>query len=213
MEANYLIEFRYHGYAKKYLKSLVNEVDSKFKLKNKKVFPHITMFGPFHTNHQREVINTFKKVCSRHNKIPFRLKGFSNFNKRVIYSEIFPSPELIKIRQEVAKELNKLKSFFIFKKVKTIGISDFEKKFYFHSTIAMNLGPKFDKVWNYLRKKKSSKISQHLLRLTLLRNGKILYEYDFLQKKLLNRRNSLSKNEWERTINKLKQKRWLDDID
>lgn len=46
-------------------------------------------------------------------------------------------------------------------------------------------------------------INQRLLRVTLLKNGKILYEYDFLQRKLFNRNQSLNRKIWKETINKL----------
>jgi len=42
---HYLIEFRFHGYAKKYLKRLIFGVSKKFKVKGvtrKRVVPHIT---------------------------------------------------------------------------------------------------------------------------------------------------------------------------
>ena len=77
--------------------------------------------------------------------------------------------------------------------------------FAFHSTIAFkDIDNKFDKIWNYISKKKQKKIRQTLLRVTLLKNGKILKEYDFMQKRLLNRKEALNKGLWKKTIRILK---------
>ena len=81
--AHYLIEFRFSGYAKKYLKQNIFEVSKKFRVNgvtNKHVVPHITMFGPFNTNNEHKVISTFLDVCKKHSLISFQLKGFGNFH-------------------------------------------------------------------------------------------------------------------------------------
>jgi len=44
------------------------------------------------------------------------------------------------------------------------------------------------------------------LRITILRNGKILYEYDLMLKRLLNRRQALSKRIWKKTILRFEMK-------
>jgi calcineurin-like phosphoesterase family protein len=62
---------------------------------------------------------------------------------------------------------------------------------------------KFNDIWNYVTNQEEPQIRQTLLRATLLKKGKILGEYDFLQKKLLNRRESLSKIQLRKTINLL----------
>jgi len=206
--ANYLIEFRFSGYAKKYLKQTIFEVSKKFKVKgalNKHVVPHITMFGPFNTNNEWKVVSTFHKICKKHTLIPFELKGFGNFHNRVIFVEIIPSNELKLFRKELSKELTNMRDFFIFKTIKTKGVSDYEEHYPFHATIAFkDIQSKFNSIFNYLRSRKNPHIYQKLLRLTLLRDGKILYEYDFIQRRLLNRRDALNKLVWRKTISRLK---------
>ena len=94
---SYLIEFRFHGYAKKYLKQTIYEVSIKFRVQGaakKKVVPHITMFGPFTTNDERKVVSTLLSVSRKHHLMSFKLKGFSNFDNRVIFMDIIPSKEL-----------------------------------------------------------------------------------------------------------------------
>jgi 2'-5' RNA ligase len=209
--AHYLIEVRFSGYAKKYLKETIYEVSRKFRVKgvtHKHVVPHMTMFGPFTTNDQKKVIASFLSVCKRHNLISFQLKGFGNFENRVIFADVIPSEELRKFRRELASELTGLRNFFIFKTVKTKGITDHEDNHAFHATIAFkDIQSRFNEIFSYLNKKRHPPIYQKLMRMTLLRDGKILYEYDFPQKRLLNRSEALNKMVWRKTINLMKNGR------
>ncbi|MEW6063279.1 MAG: 2'-5' RNA ligase family protein [Nanoarchaeota archaeon] len=205
---HYLIEFRFRGYAKKYLKERIFEVAKKFRVKGvtkKHVVPHITLFGPFTTTDERKVASTFLSVCKRYDLMTFQLKGFGNFDNRVIYVDINPSEELKKFRRELSKEITGLRNFLIFRTVKTKGITDFEESHAFHATIAFkDIERKFQSILMYLKNKHVPHIDQRLLRVTLLRNGRILYEYDFLQKRAFNRREALNKHFWRKTINLLK---------
>lgn len=205
---HYLIEFRFHGYAKKFLKQTIYEVGKKFRVRGvtkKRVVPHITMFGPFQTNNERKVISEFLSVCKKHNLISFKLKGFGNFDNKVIFVEVIPSEELNNFRRELARNLTGLRDFLIFKTVETKGITDYEENHAFHATIAFkDIQNKFSGILHYLKNKRTPHIEQKLLRVTLLKNGRILYEYDFLQRKLLTRREALNRGIWRKTIGLLK---------
>jgi 2'-5' RNA ligase len=134
---NYLIEFRFQGYAKKYLKRTIFEVGKKFRVKGvtgKHVVPHITLFGPFSTRDEKKLVETFHRILKKHNLYHFNLKGFSNFEKRVIFIDILPSKELKELRRELAEELISLRSFLFFKTVKTKPF-DYKEDFSFHATI------------------------------------------------------------------------------
>ena len=52
--------------------------------------------------------------------------------------------------------------------------------------------------------KKVPHINQHLLRVTVIKNQKILCEYDLIQRRLLTRGQALNINLWHRTIELLK---------
>ncbi len=200
---HYLIEFRFHGYAKKSIKNLIHEVARKFKVKGvtrKRAIPHICLFGPFTSRNQKKVISEIVKIGENYNLVPFKIKGFNYFNNKknkVIYLDIIPSKTLKKLRKELAIRL--------FKITKTKK-HDKKRKFYFHATIAFkDIDRKFDKIWKYLKKKEEPNINQHLLRITILKDKRILYEYDLLQKKLLNRGQAKSKYIWKKTIDLLKK--------
>lgn len=201
---HYLIEFRFHGYAKKYLKRRIFEVARRFRVRGvtrKRPVPHITLVGPFETRNIKRVIRDVESVAKNYDLVNFKLKGFGYFNNpngKVIYADIEPSKELEELRWELAKRLMKyveLKEW------------DKDKKFSFHATIAFkDIDRKFPKIWRYLKSKEEPNINQHLLRITILRNDKILYEYDLMLKRLLNRRQALSKRIWKKTISTLKMK-------
>ena len=82
----------------------------------------------------------------------------------------------------------------LFSITNTSEFDDPKDDFYFHATIAMkDISDKFDKIWEYLDNL-GINFEDSCYRLTLLREGKIMYEYDLTTKRLLNRRQSLSKN-------------------
>lgn len=202
---HYLIEFRFHGYARKYAKRLAFDVAKKFKVRGvtrKKVVPHITMFGPFTTRNERKMISEVANVAKKYTLVPFTVKGYNYFNNpsnKVIYLDVEPSEELKQLRYELSNSLRKITN--------TKSSQDRKSKdnFYFHATIAFkDIDRKFDKIWRYLKKKEEPYINQHLVRITILKGRRILREYDLLQKRLLQRREALSRHMFQRTIEILK---------
>ncbi|MBI2598058.1 MAG: 2'-5' RNA ligase family protein [Candidatus Diapherotrites archaeon] len=196
---NYLIEFRFHGFARKYLKETIFGLSKKFGVKGvtkKRVVPHVTLFGPFKTKSIKEVVRKIERVGRRYDLVPFTLTGFGHFGNKVVFVDIEPFDELQDLRKELAK--------FIVNLTQTKG-HDFGDKFDFHATIAFkDIHGQFDKIWEYFRDSKQKRISQHLLRITILENGKILYEYDLMQRKLLPRAEAKNKQNWKKTISILK---------
>ncbi len=126
--------------------------------------------------------------------VPFIVKGFSYFNKehKVIYLDVNPSAELEKLRRELAQRLSKISDSQPW---------DDKKQFQFHSTVAFrDIDRKFPKIWEYIKEKEEPNIKQHLLRITILKGNRILYEYDLILQKLLNRRQALSRYWLNKTI-------------
>jgi 2'-5' RNA ligase len=201
---HYLIEFRFHGYAKKYLKRRIFEVARRFHVRGvtrKRPVPHISLAGPFETRDIKRVIRDVESVAKNYELVNFKLKGFGYFNNpngKVIYADIEPSKELEELRWELTTRLMKyaeLKEW------------DKNKKFSFHATIAFkDIDRKFYDIWRYLKSKEEPNINQHLLRITILGGGKIVCEYDLMLKRILSRRQALSKRIWKKTISALKIK-------
>ncbi|MBA7578792.1 MAG: hypothetical protein GH159_01570 [Dehalococcoidia bacterium] len=198
---HYFIEFRFHGYAKKYAKHLIHEVARKFRVKGvtqNRAVPHIALFGPFTTNHERKVVSEIVAVGREFCLVPFIVKGFNYFDKehKVIYLDIDPSAELKELRRKLAQKLSKISDSQPW---------DDKKQFQFHSTIAFrDIDRKFSKIWEYTKGKEEPNIKQHLLRITIIKGKRILYEYDLILKKLLNRKQALSRYWLNKTIKNYK---------
>jgi 2'-5' RNA ligase len=201
---NFFIEFRFHGYPKQYLKDLIREVFRKFKVKGaikKRAVPHMTLYGPSQTTDIYKVFAAIEKIGKRYTFVPFKVGGFGCFNGRegkVIHAGITASPELEKLRQELAKELSK---------ISTPRPWDTLPDYRFHTTIAFkDIDHKFNQIWHYLKAKGEPDINQYLLRITVLdRDRKILREYDLMLKRWLNRQQALSGDWWWRTVNKSRE--------
>lgn len=201
----YHIEFRIRGHAKKYAKTLIYEVGRKFRVRGmtgRHVVPHISLYGPFFTRQQRDVVASVVKVCSKYRLVPFAFRGFSYFDNstnKVIYLDIVPSEVLVNLRFELAKALLPITQSKSKEDAKS------RTDFKFHSTIAFkDIDYKFNDIWRYMHAKERPDIKQHLLRVTIIKNSKILYEYDLMQQKLLNRRQSLDRHIFMETIRRLK---------
>jgi hypothetical protein len=65
---------------------------------------------------------------------------------------------------------------------------------------------KFNRIWSYIENKEEPNIDQYLLRITVIGvRGQIVCEYDLILKRLLSRREALSKRLFQKTINKLRE--------
>lgn len=204
---SYLIEVRISGYARKYSKKLIWDISKKFHVRGvtrKRPVPHLTIAGPFKTNRKNiwNVVKTVENVCKNYDLVSYKMHKFSYLvdskGKKVIYIDVEPSEELKDLRWELAKRLDKI-----------IDLKPFQKSrsFKFHVTLAFrDIDQKFKKIWNYLQNKEKPDIESHALRITILYKGKILREYDILQKRMLNRRQALSRKIYSQTIDILKNK-------
>ncbi len=211
---HYLIEFRFSGYAKRYLKELIYEVAEKFHVKGvtkKRVVPHITLIAPFTLGHPFWPLNIFIKhdesrmvdevvdIVKKYSMVTFKLKGFDKFdNSKVIYANVKPSDKLKELQKELVKRL---------KRFCKLAEYDLAGDFKPHATIAFkDTGKKFNSIYGYIKRKEQPEINQQLLRVTIIKGQKILYEYDLIQKKLLSRTEAKNKKIFARTIQILKQK-------
>jgi 2'-5' RNA ligase len=201
--AGYLIEYRFHGYAKRYSRNLIYDVAKKFRTRGVigqgRAVSHMTLYGPFSTKYEKRMASEVVQACQNYSLVPLKIEGFGHFGKEVIYMRIRPSKELEDLRRDISEKLLKL----------TTTKSEFDSNFNlsFHATIAFrDIKRKFADIWNYIERKPAPNIRQHLLRITILKGNRILYEYDLLQQRLLTRREALSKRSWRKTLELLKQR-------
>ena len=176
---NYLIEFRFFGKAKGKAKKLIWSINRNCYIKPlRRAVPHVTLAGPFYTKQEEKLISDFYKLCKKYEVMKYGVIGFNTFkDNRVVYIDINPSKKLDEFRWELSKTIRPyclLKSF------------DLEKKFYFHATVAKKLThEEFKCVNKYIKNKTKQNYKHIMLRATIIKNNKIMYEYDFLLKKIL----------------------------
>lgn len=197
---HYFIEFRFQGKAKYEMKKMIYDIDRRFNLnqvRRKRPIPHVTIVAPFYTNNQKQLVRDFKNVCEKYSLVKFKIEGYGHFaNSKVVYINIKPSEKLVEFRKDLIKKIR------TYSTLKNYDSGDMYKP---HATLAMKLdNNQFDKIKNYVLRKKEFSKDYIMVRATLIKGNKILYEYDFLLKRLLNRREAKSKILYAKTINKLK---------
>ena len=130
------------------------------------------------------MIRDFEFVSRKYRLVHYVIEGIDTFpDTGVVYLDVQPSEDLIAYRQELRDKLQKYCGLCEY---------DFREPFEFHSTIAMHL--RREKAEEIKRGTDHNKRYCHrMLRATLLKNGKILAEYDFCLQRMLDRRKALSK--------------------
>jgi calcineurin-like phosphoesterase family protein/2'-5' RNA ligase len=199
VKKEYFIEFRFSGFAKQSIKELKTNITEKFGVTRRKIVPHITIAGPVSTRDERRLLDEIVDVCKKYDLVKFRMDGFDNFEDRVIFVKINPSQELKNLRLDIAQRLYKFCDTTKF---------DRDEYFTFHATLVLkDIQRKFDRIWDYVQTWRIPEMEQYVLRITVIKNQKILAEYDLIQKKILSRTESLDKEIYQKTLKKLEKKR------
>jgi len=199
-DSHYLIEYRFQGSSKYEIRSMIDHLKKKFHLSSfGKTVPHISLVGGLTTDSESRLIKDFVSICSETPLCKYTVDGFGYFENAtgVVFINIHPNENLKIFRWALAQKFApycKLKKF------------DYNQDFKFHATLAMNLNDRdFAKIRKYIDTQKEPKYKQILIRVTMLKNSKILCEYDFLQRRLLNRNEALSKKELTKTFRLLEE--------
>jgi len=185
----YLIDIRLMGSVKNQIRTLSDHLEEKFHLGNKLVVPHITLAGPFSTGNEKKLIEDFTRICSDQKGIPnYELGGYGFFeDSRVIFVTITPDETLKQFRYQLFRAISpycSLRDYDL----------DSADTFRFHATLAMKLDwLTFQRIKWYFRGQESVIYRHHPIRATLIRNSKILCEYDFIQERMLTRAQALSR--------------------
>jgi 2'-5' RNA ligase len=203
----FYVEFRLHGYAKAYAKRIIWSIAKKYKVKGitrNRVVPHIGLYGSGELGNKRDinkVISIIERVGQKYTLVPFKIEGFGYFDEtpKVIYLAINPSKELQELRWELYQGLKEVSSCQSHDRHS-------KTKFKFHGTIAFkDIDRKFKRIWFDVKSIKEPDINQYLLRITVIgARSRIVFEYDLVLKKLLNRKQALSRYWWGKTLNRLK---------
>jgi len=196
----YLIDIRLMGPVKQQIRELSERLREKFGLEKNLVAPHITLAGPFSTDDEARLVSGFTHVCTAQEGIPrYDVGGYGFFDAtRVVYVTITPDENLQQFRYRLAKAIAPycaLREYDL----------DSADKFRFHATLAMKLDwLTYQRIKWYFRKQEPVVYRHHPIRATLLRNTKILCEYDFVQQRMLTRAQALSRATLMRDLEILK---------
>jgi 2'-5' RNA ligase len=197
---HYLIDIRLMGSVKHQIRNLSNHLQEKFNLGDKLVTPHITLAGPFSTHDEQKLVKDFTRICSNQKVIPKYEVGSYGFfdDTRVVFVAITPDENLKQFRYQLSQALLpycSLRNYDL----------DSADEFRFHATLAMKLDwLTFRRIKWYFRRHESVMYRHHPIRATLLRNTRILCEYDFIQERMLSRAQALSRATMKRDFDILK---------
>jgi 2'-5' RNA ligase len=193
--ANYFIEVRIMGSMKYEIRTITYDVRRNCHIKGKRPIPHISIVSnptPYNPRRdEKKLIYDFISICAQYPIMELQFDGFGNFpssnSNGVAKINIKPSNELLELRWAL---ISRLKSYCQLDRT-----YDTRKDYYSpHITIAMNLNQaQLTKVMSYLHQKEQPYKHHYLARATLLKNGKILREYDFFLKRALTRQEALSR--------------------
>jgi 2'-5' RNA ligase len=197
---HYLIDIRLMGSVKHQIRNLSNHLVERFNLGNKRVIPHITLAGPFSTTNEQKLVEDFTRICTNKKVIPkYEVGGYGFFDdSKVVFVTITPDENLKQFRYQLSRALLPYCSLRNYDLVSA-------DEFRFHATLAMKLDwLTFRRIKWYFRRQESVIYRHHPIRATLLRNTKILCEYDFIQERMLSRAQALSRATMKRDFDILK---------
>jgi 2'-5' RNA ligase len=196
----YLIDIRLMGSVKHQIRNLSDHLGERFNLGNNRVIPHITLAGPFSTTDEQKLIEDFTRLCTNQKVIPkYEVGGYGFFDdSNVVFVTITPDENLKQFRYQLSRALLPYCSLRSYDLVSA-------DEFRFHATLAMKLDwLTFQRIKWYFRRQQSVIYRHHPIRATLLRNTKILCEYDFIQERMLSRAQALSRATMKRDFDILK---------
>lgn len=191
----YFIEIRFFGKAKTDIKQLAWHVDKLFFLRRARLrrpVPHITLVYSFilhRETDEKRLKFDFWKLCSNQGLMTYEAKGFGDFtDKQVVKIDIKPDERLDGFRWELSKTIGEYCTF--------LKPYDKKREFEFHATVAEPRSRvKFEVIKRYvqIKNKQLPHFTHVVMRITLLRNGLILGEYDFMLRRMLSRREAKDK--------------------
>jgi 2'-5' RNA ligase len=201
---HYLIDIRLMGSVKHQIRTLASQLSERFNPGDRQVVPHITLAGPFGTSNEEQLIADFSRICTAQKKIPkYEVGNYGFFDDtRVVFVTITPDEELKQFRYQLARAIAPYCT------LRKYDLDDADA-FRFHATLAMKLDwLTFHRIkWSF-GKQEPVIYRHHPIRATLLRNSKILCEYDFIQERMLTRAQALSRATQKRDFDILKS--WVD---
>ena len=199
MKERFFVEFR--PWSGKYIRAYAENANRRLMLLGSERIspPHMSLYGQSEAADLNRVARAVAHVARNFELVKIRTAGFGYFdnpNKKWVVVNIMSNQKLEDLRYGLYQELSK---------ISPPGPLD-KPRFKFHVSIGKTTNAR---TYGRLCKKVSQwtcpDMEQFLLRICIINGqGKIHCEYDLLQKRLLNRRESLSGSEKRRTLSILR---------
>ena len=208
---NYVIEVRILGYSKSVIKKLTATISKTFCIRglaeNDSV-PHITLVS-LQTNDEKKLVTEVQNVARKFSLVGFKFNNFGMFANRAVYVNVIPSDELVNMRDELVKKLDKFCELSEY---------DYNQNYNPHVTLVLDtdisarndVSCEFRRIMKFLHNCDISDITKHVLRVTIIaENSEIICEYDLMLKRMLNGTEMLDKDVQRETMDKYKQTRQI----
>jgi calcineurin-like phosphoesterase family protein len=201
----YFIEIRIVGRLKYDILSTMGVLSKRFHLDTSKIVPHIRLVGPFKTENEEKLIEDFENVCRQTPLLKYKINDLEVFDSTgVLYLDIEENDDIELFRLAMTDEL---------RDYCRLSHWDFIYPFKLHLTLATNVRSDVANViCSYIHSCKPFVYEYPLLRVTLLKAGKILCEYDFMEEYLYDyrkpddvERSRDSITQYFRMVNEVKQ--------
>ncbi|MDV2989156.1 MAG: 2'-5' RNA ligase family protein [Dehalogenimonas sp.] len=189
------------------LKSLTSYIRRQVKLgRGVKHVPHISIvYNPTPSQgrrYEKRLISDFISICSKYPLMEFRFNGYGRFRNS---SAREPAKDVAMVKIDVPESILAFRWDLICRLRDYCELHPkFDQKrndYSPHATLALNLKPQTcDRIENKLRQLPPPQKHYYLARATLLKNSKILCEYDFALRKSLNRAEALDKRKMRQTL-------------
>jgi len=205
----YLLEYRYSGYPKSYILDIYSELQRAYRIHhpNYHYVPHLSVAGPIETNNEKDLVDEIRRIIhgdTHHFNVPGNLIQTGKLIKfetedggQVLGIEVKPPRPLIELKKKIELDLGKKFSLKIYKKeIWHTTIWNMKSNYFSNKE-------KFLSVWHSLENN-PQEMKFILDRITLIKNGKILEEYDLFHKEVLTRIESLNNSRRYDTYLKMK---------
>jgi hypothetical protein len=190
----YHIGTRLRGDVKDYIKSLSLQTSRRYTNPENfdRIVPYMTFIRPFISSDEKKLIREFGKTLSAFTDTPifYKIIGLEVFEEpeKVFYAGVVPNPGIDNIIKKLEDNLEG-KINYISEKASS---PKDQNEINLHFTISRDIPDfHFAKIKKYLESRDFSPIELPLYRVYLLKNKKILREYDFALKKNLSRWDAL----------------------
>lgn len=163
--------------------------------------PHMTLYGPSEAKDLGKIVRKVEEVAKEFELVKVKTFGFDYFDnpdKKWVVVRVKPNQKLESLRYKLYQAL---------RKISPPQTWDEEPSYKFHVSIGKTArGNTFNKLRHMVNQWSAPEMEQFLLRICIINGrGKIHKEYDLIQRRLLSRREALSRREKEVTLQGLRR--------